>query len=79
MTEDLITVHEVTAREILNTSKQYTSKLLDEGVIPYTGLAPNRRILYIDVLSYKVHRDSERSKGLEELSRFIQEEGFYDE
>jgi excisionase family DNA binding protein len=67
------------AANILNVSRQYVVRLLDEGRIPYRRTGTHRRIRVQDLLSYKGHRDRDRKTALDDLSRLTQEYGGYDE
>jgi len=65
------------AADILNVSRPYLIKLLEQGDIPFTKTGTHRRIRFSDLMEYKKHRDSERRKGLEELTQLSQELGLY--
>lgn len=66
------------AADILNVSRPYLIKILEEGVIPYTKIGTHRRIRFVDLIGYKKYRDEKRKKGLAELTRLSQEMGLYD-
>lgn len=66
------------AADILNVSRPYLIKLLDEDKIPYTTVGSHRRIRLSDLMSYKRLRDAERERGLNEIARMSQEFGVYD-
>ena len=66
------------AADILNVSRPYLIKILEEGVIPYTKIGTHRRIRFVDLMVYKKYRDEKRKKGLAELTRLSQEMGLYD-
>ena len=66
------------AANILNVSRQYVVRLLDEGRIPFSRTGKHRRLRIEDVLAYKKQRDEDRKAGLRELSRLTQEFGGYD-
>jgi excisionase family DNA binding protein len=66
------------AADLLNVSRQYLVRLLDEGKIPFRKTGKHRRLRIEDVLSFKEARDQEREEGLRELSRLTQEFGGYD-
>lgn len=66
------------AAELLNVSRQYLVRLLDEGRIPFRKTGKHRRLRIEDVLSFKEQRDKDRRAGLRELSRLTQDLGGYD-
>lgn len=55
------------AADLLNVSKPYLVKLLDEGKIPYIKIGTQRRVFAKDVLAYKAKEDEARYKILAEL------------
>lgn len=67
------------AADMLNVSRQYLVRLLDEGRIPFTKTGKHRRLRIEDVLEFKEQRDRERKTGLDELTRLSEELGGYDE
>ena len=67
------------AANILNVSRQYVVRLLDDGHIPYRRTGTHRRIRMEDLLAYKRQRDRDRMASLDDLSRLSQEFGGYDE
>src|SRR3990172_9344899 len=66
------------AADLLNVSRQYLVRLLDEGRIPFRKTGKHRRLRIEDVLTFKEQRDKDRRAGLRELSRLTQEFGGYD-
>jgi excisionase family DNA binding protein len=66
------------AADLLNVSRQYLVRLLDEGRIPFRKTGKHRRVRIEDVLSFKQTRDKDRRAGLRELSRMTEEFGGYD-
>lgn len=66
------------AADLLNVSRQYLVRLLDDGRIPYRRTGKHRRLRVEDVLSFKERRDRDRRAGLRELSRLTQDLGGYD-
>ena len=66
------------AANILNVSRPFLVKLLDEGSIPYIKVGSHRRIRFKDLIIYREQRKVMRRQGLKELTQFLQEEGFYE-
>ena len=66
------------AADILNVSRPYLIKLLEEGAIPFTMTGSHRRVPLADLLAYKQQRDAVRGEALDELTRLSQEMGVYD-
>ncbi len=64
----------VQASDILNVSRPYLIKLLEEGAIPHHKVGRHRRILMEDVMAYKKSIDAARKKVLEQLTVEAQEE-----
>jgi excisionase family DNA binding protein len=66
------------AANLINVSRPYMIKLLDNQEIPCSKLGTHRRILLGDLIAYKEQRASIRQNKLREMTEFLQEEGFYD-
>lgn len=66
------------AADLLNVSRQYLVRLLDEGRIPHRKTGKHRRLRVEDILAFKETRDRDRRAGLRQLSRMTQEFGGYD-
>lgn len=67
------------AADILNVSRPYLVKLLEQGEIPFVKTGTHRRIRFSDLMRYKKRRDAERHRKLTELTQMSQELGLYDE
>lgn len=67
------------AANLLNFSRQYLVRLLDEGRLPHRRTGKHRRVRMNDVLAYKHQRDQRRSASLDALSQLTQDFGGYDE
>jgi excisionase family DNA binding protein len=83
---DAITIVPVTvqfttqqAADLLNVSRQYLVRLLDEGRIPCTKTGKHRRVRMEDVVAFKEKRDGERKAALSELTRLSEDFGGYGE
>lgn len=72
-----LTVHQ--AAELLNVSRSFIVKLLDEGAIPYIEVGSRRRILFQDLITYKQQRKVQRRQLLDELIEMTEEAGLYEE
>ncbi|MCB9662042.1 MAG: helix-turn-helix domain-containing protein [Sandaracinaceae bacterium] len=66
------------AADLLNVSRQYLVRLLDEGRIACRKTGKHRRLRVEDVLAFKTQRDKNRRAGLRELSQLTQDFGGYD-
>jgi excisionase family DNA binding protein len=63
------------AAALLNVSRPYVVRLLDEGRIPSRSVGKYRRVRFDDLMAYKRKDDEARAKVLEELSALDQELG----
>lgn len=76
-TEKAVTTQQ--GADLLNVSRQYLVRLLDEGRIPFSKTGKHRRVRVDDLLRFKAKRDEERKKTLDELSALSEDYGGYDE
>ena len=63
----------VEAASILNVSRPFLIRLLEEKAIPYRLVGKHRRILIDDVMAYKKRIDEEREAILDQLTAEAQE------
>jgi len=63
----------VQSAEILNVSRPFVVKLLEEGKIPYRKVGKHRRIRFEDVMNYKNTIDQAREEALDQLVADAQE------
>jgi len=66
------------AADVLNVSRPYLIKLLEQEEIPYIKVGSHRRVRFEDLMNYKKHRDEKRDQLLTELTQMSQEAGFYE-
>jgi excisionase family DNA binding protein len=65
------------AAELLNVSRPYLVRLLDEGRIPFHRVGTHRRVLFKDLMAYRVEHRRARGHALDEMTRLSQELGLY--
>jgi excisionase family DNA binding protein len=78
----LPTRHELTPRqaaELLNVSRQYLVRLLDEGKLPFHRVGTHRRVPLEALLEFRRRRDAERSNALANLTELSEDLGLYPE
>lgn len=61
------------AAELLNVSRPYLVKLLEEKVIPFEYVGSHRRIRLTDLLAYREQREIEREEALASMVRKSEE------
>lgn len=64
----------VQAAEVLNVSRPFLIKLLEDGSIPHRKVGKHRRVRIEDVMSYKAAIDNEREAVLDQLAAGAQEQ-----
>jgi|AntRauTorcE11898_2_1112593.scaffolds.fasta_scaffold36400_1 excisionase family DNA binding protein len=63
------------AADMLNVSRPYVVKLLEEGKLPYRKVGRHRRIKLRDVQRYDNEMQQTQQNGLDELAKLSQEMG----
>lgn len=66
------------AADLMNVSRPYLIKLLDESKLPYRRIGNRRKVQLVDVLDYKRRDDARRQEVLDELTREAEDLGLYD-
>jgi excisionase family DNA binding protein len=67
------------AADLLNVSRQYLVRLLDEKKIDFTRTGRHRRLRFEDVIAFKERRERERRAGLNKLIEMSEDAGGYPE
>jgi excisionase family DNA binding protein len=65
------------AATLLNVSRPYLVRLLDQGTIPFSRTGTHRRVRLADLMAYKHQRDLKRHETRERLIRLTEELGLY--
>lgn len=60
------------AADLLNVSRPYLVKLLEDGELPFHKTGKHRRIRFSDLMAYKAARDAESERLMDELVREAQ-------
>jgi excisionase family DNA binding protein len=63
------------AAELLNVSRPYAVRLLDEGQIPFYRVGTHRRVLFKDVMAYRDQHYRSRTAVLDQMAAIDQELG----
>lgn len=66
------------AADLLNVSRQYVVRLMDEGRLKHHMTGSHRRALARDVLEFKRERDLRRRSALQRMISLSEEAGAYD-
>jgi len=65
------------AADLLNISRQYLTRILERGELPFQLIGRHRRIKLSDLLAYKRKRETERRGIIRELTTQSEELGAY--
>ena len=63
------------AADLLNVSRPYAIRLMEEGKLPFHKVGTHRRVRIEDLLGYRRHTDAARQKALDEMTAFDQKLG----
>lgn len=67
------------AADLLNVSRQYVVRLMDEGRMAHHMVGTHRRASLQEVLAFKRERDAKRRGALGKLIRLSEEHGLYED
>ena len=65
----------VQAADVLNVSRPFLIKLLEDNVLPHRKVGKHRRVRVEDVMGYKAKIDRDREAVLDQLTKNAQEQG----
>jgi excisionase family DNA binding protein len=71
--QDNLEISTTEAAKILNVSRPFVAKLMDEGRIPCRKVGSHRRVKYEDVTAFKQKDDRARQKVIDQLIRDAQD------
>lgn len=66
------------AADLLNVSRQYLVRLLDQEKIPYSRTGTHRRLRLDDVIAFERQRSAKRREGLKRLTRASEDLRLYE-
>lgn len=64
------------AADLLNVSRPFLIKLLEQGAIPHAKTGRHRRLRAEDVFAYIARRDEERAEALAEMAGYDAEKDY---
>ena len=64
------------AADLLNVSRPFLIKLLEEGALPHAKTGRHRRLRAEDVFAYKARRDKARAEALSEMAGYDAEKDY---
>ena len=72
--QDNIEISTTEAAKILNVSRPFVAKLMNEGRIPCRKVGSHRRVKYEDVIAFKQKDDRARKRVIDQLIRDAQDQ-----
>ena len=63
------------AADLLNVSRPYLVRLLDQQKIPFHLVGRHRRVLFLDLMQYRQQSKRSRFKAMQELTEIDEEQG----